>query len=501
MTIAGRWEQAPRAQALLRSARPGWAELVLVPGLVCGATGIVRLGSKSLWLDESVSATLAQLGWRDLAGVLVARETNMALYHLVLKAWTEIFGAGELAVRGLSVLCAAGAACAVTVLAGRLLGRRAAVVAGLLFGLNPVVLVFAQTARGYALCLLLVVAAELLLVEAVRRRSRSAWIGHAGVTACAVFTNSLVVLLPVANLLALATLPRSMVRRRDVAGSTVLLLVLVIPFVLRVQRANAAGVGWIASSGGGRLVERLNDVILAAVSLSLLAVAVAGTLAVVVRAGRSATPRSSRFAPALLASWLVVPIVGVLALSIGYRPLLVPRYLVFCLPPLLILVAAALARPRPAAATAAGVALALLLSLALDVMWYRAAPKEDWRSAVAEVAARGGAGDGILFYPAYSSLPFDYYRSRVPGAVQMAHAGPEQARGVAGLGPVAIGPSVAAASARQVSRLWLVVRRGQAGPSAGERAVRRGIEDAGLVAASQRCFERACVAEYRRPAP
>jgi len=503
MTVAGRWAQAPTARLRLRLARQGRAGLVLLPGLVCAVTGSVLLGGKSLGQDESVSATLARLGWHDLARVLFGREANMAVYHLLLKGWTAVFGAGESAVRSLSVLCAAGAASALFLLVARLLGRRTAVVSGILFGLNPVVLRLAQTARGYALCLLLVVAAELLLVVAVQRRSRSAWVGYAVVTACAVATNSLVVLLPAANLLALAALPRSAVRRRDLAGSTALLSLLVAPLLLRVQQANADGVGWIAAgTSGGRLVQRLNQVVPPVASLSLLAVAVLGVLAVVVQHGRSTTPRPPRFALALLVSWLVTPTVGMVALSIAYRPLLVPRYLAYCLPPLVILVAVALLRLRPAAA-AAGVSLALLVSLALDVGWYRASPKEDWRSAVAEVSARAEAADGVLFYPAYGRLPFDYYRSRAPGGVELEPLHPEEARSVTGelaaLGPLPIGREVVAASAGRASRLWLVVRRDQAGPSAGEQAVRRGLGDAGLVEASQRCFGRACVAEYRRP--
>src|SRR6266540_266225 len=463
MTVAGRWAQAPTARLRLRLARQGRAGLVLLPGLVCAVTGSVLLGGKSLGQDESVSATLARLGWHDLARVLFGREANMAVYHLLLKGWTAVFGAGESAVRSLSVLCAAGAASALFLLVARLLGRRTAVVSGILFGLNPVVLRLAQTARGYALCLLLVVAAELLLVVAVQRRSRSAWVGYAVVTACAVATNSLVVLLPAANLLALAALPRSAVRRRDLAGSTALLSLLVAPLLLRVQQANADGVGWIAAgTSGGRLVQRLNQVVPPVASLSLLAVAVLGVFAVVVQHGRSTTPRPPRFALALLVSWLVTPTVGMVALSIAYRPLLVPRYLAYCLPPLVILVAVALLRLRPAA-----------------------------------------AADGVLFYPAYGRLPFDYYRSRAPGGVELEPLHPEEARGVTGelaaLGPLPIGREVVAASAGRASRLWLVVRRDQAGPSAGEQAVRRGLGDAGLVEASQRCFGRACVAEYRRP--
>jgi mannosyltransferase len=501
MTVGAQWVQAS-ALARLGRPRPGLG-LLLLPGLICGMAGLVLLGRKSLWLDESVSATLAQLDWSVLGDVLVRREANMALYHLALKVWTEAFGASEFAVRSLSVLCAAGSACAVSALAARLLGVRVAVASALLYGLNPAVLVFAQTARGYALCLLLVVVAELLVVHAVQGRSRSAWIGYAVVTAAAIYTNVLVVLLAVANLIAVASLPRLVVRRRDLAVSTSLLLMLVLPLLLRVPQANAGGVGWIAGTAGGELVRRLNSTIPAPVALSLLGVAALGAVAVVVRRGRSSMAWWSRFRIVLPASWLLTPTLGILALSIGYRPLLVPRYLIYCLPPLVILAAAALVRLLPGKLALAGLAVALSVSLALDVAWYRANPEEDWRSAVAEVTARRRATDAVLYYPAYTRLPFDYYRSRSPRPIELELVypprGPEVGDELQALGPVPIDRSVVAASARRVDHLWLVLRREQAGPSTGEQGVRAGLEDAGLVAVGQRCFTHACVAEFTRP--
>jgi hypothetical protein len=237
-------------------------------------------------------------------------------------------------------------------------------------------------------------------------------------------------------------------------------------------------------------------------STSLLIITIIGVLAVVVHRRRSRPDWPARLAPVLLTAWLVTPLIGVVVLTIAYRPLLVPRYLGYCLPPLVVLVAAALVRLR-AAAMVAGLSMALLLSLAFDLTWYRAGPKEGWRPLVAEVAARRGVADEILFYPAYSRLPFDYYQSRFPGGAVMEPVYPAQASGVGGglaaLGPVPIGRSVVAASARNVPRLWLVVRRDQAGPSTREQAVHAGLGDAGLVAVRQACYGRACYAEYQRP--
>lgn len=501
MTIAASWTE--RSSPLRLVLRPQ-AWLMVLPGLLCGALGLLFLGEKSVWLDESVSATLAQLDWPTLADVLVGREANMALYHLLLKGWTTIFGVSEFAIRSLSVLCAAGAACAVSALSARMFGARTAWISGMLFAANPVVLVFGQTARGYALCLLLVVVAELLFLHALQHGRRRAWLGYAVVAALAIYASLMVVLLPLANVVTAGALPRAVARRRDLALSTALVLLLVAPLLVLAQRANADGVGWISNTVGGELVKRLNGTVPAPVTLSVIGAVVLCAGAATLRRWRPVATGSPHFAILLLASWLLVPIVGIIGLSIGYRPLLVPRYLVYCLPPLVMLGGAAIVRLRPGGLLVGVVAAALAISLALDVEWYRTPAREDWRSAVAEVLSRRGADDGVLFYPAFSRVPFDYYRSRVPPAAELKviyppGTGQGQAR-LRALGHVPIDQTVVAASASRLDRLWLVARREGAGVTSAEQGVRTGLEDAGLRVAGQWCFRRSCVTEYVRPA-
>jgi mannosyltransferase len=498
MTVAAR--PATRAPTL-RLVRGPRLWLLLLPGLACGALGLLFLDEKSVWLDESVSATLVQLDWATLTDVLVGREANMALYHLLLKGWTAAFGAGEFAIRSLSVLCAAGAAYAVSALSARMLGSRTGFVSGMLFAANPVVLVFAQTARGYALCLLLAVVAELLFLHAVHDGARTAWLGYAVVAALAACANLMVLLLPMANAVAAAALPRPVARRRDLALSTVLVLVLVAPLLVLARRANVGGVGWISGTAAGQLVERLNAVVPAPVTLALGGAAVLGAGVATLRRLRPAAPGTHRFVVLLLGSWLLVPVLGIVALSIGYRPLLVPRYLVYCLPPLVILAAAAIVRLRPRGLALAGVVAALSVSLALDVIWYRSPPREDWRSAVATVTSRQDVGDGVLFSPAFARMPFDYYRARGPRPAELEVVGPPGPGDgrLRALGHVPVDRAAIAAAAGRVDRLWLVARRDGAGGTPSEQEVRTGLEDAGLRVAGQWCFRQACVAEYLRP--
>jgi hypothetical protein len=100
------------------------------------------------------------------------------------------------------------------------------------------------------------------------------------------------------------------------------------------------------------------------------------------------------------ALWLIVPIVGTLAITYLVQPVLQPKYLIAVLPAAAII----LARNRP-------VAIAVLLALSLVGVgdWYVNGVKDDWRSAVAWVASEARPGDGIIFEPSYLVLPFDYY--------------------------------------------------------------------------------------------
>ena len=137
--------------------------LAVVAELVLGAIlGSLFLDTHGLFLDESVSATLATAPWHVFAHVVTHREANMALYYLLLRGWV-VFGHSEIALRSLSVIIAVGSLWVVIVLARRLFGPRAALLAGLLFAVNPLFVQFAQDARGYSLALLFVSASCYLL--------------------------------------------------------------------------------------------------------------------------------------------------------------------------------------------------------------------------------------------------------------------------------------------------------------------------------------------------
>lgn len=125
-----------------------WACLVIL--LAATALRFVALGRQSLWTDELFSVYWAKAG----AGFMLAHlrdETNPPLYYLMLEAWMLVFGDGEAVVRLLSALLSALTVPVVYLLGKNAFGRRAGVIAALLYAFSYWHLYYAQETRGYAL--------------------------------------------------------------------------------------------------------------------------------------------------------------------------------------------------------------------------------------------------------------------------------------------------------------------------------------------------------------
>jgi 4-amino-4-deoxy-L-arabinose transferase-like glycosyltransferase len=158
-----------------------------------------RLDAQSLWLDEGSSWQLARASWASLLGELLNPTAGYPLYHLLLKLWIAIFGDSELALRAPSALAGALAVPAVY-MAGRELGRDAraagyAMSAALIVLIGPFPLWYAQEAKVYSLLLLAAALICWLLLRALRTNSRRDWLLLGGLALAALFVHRLAGLL------------------------------------------------------------------------------------------------------------------------------------------------------------------------------------------------------------------------------------------------------------------------------------------------------------------
>jgi len=131
---------------------------------------------------------------------------------------------------------------------------------------------------------------------------------------------------------------------------------------------------------------------------------------------------SKTWSYAFLLSWLFVPLVIGIVISLR-KPVLVDRYFIICLPPLVLLAAVGISQIRPSWISVLSLIVLLSLSARGDFRYYShgmLAPfgqccphKEDWRGATAYVVSHALPKDGILFYLGKGRFGFDYYVRRL----------------------------------------------------------------------------------------
>jgi hypothetical protein len=111
--------------------------------------------------------------------------------------------------------------------------------------------------------------------------------------------------------------------------------------------------------------------------------------------------------------WLILPLILVLFISLRW-PAFEPRFLIFCVPPLVLLVANGLTQIRSKVLFSA--ALMVLLGLSLDGTnsYYRGRADEehtdDWRNATRHILAQAETGDAVLFSYSEERIAFDEYQ-------------------------------------------------------------------------------------------
>jgi|GEM_PF-548442 len=150
--------------------------LLLLIGLllVAAATRLYHLQTQSIWFDEGWSAYAA--AQPTLEAIINADATNPPLYYLLLNIAARGFGAGELALRYVSLLLDILVIPLAYQLARRVFSPAAGIGAAFLVAASPLLWWASQEARMYTLLAILVLFAALAWHELFRRPSRGAWL-------------------------------------------------------------------------------------------------------------------------------------------------------------------------------------------------------------------------------------------------------------------------------------------------------------------------------------
>ncbi len=120
-----------------------------------------KLGAESYWLDEMITLYRTQTGWK------LHYAAWPPLYFWLAWIWARIFGISEVALRFLSVLWGVIAVVSVFYL-GSLFSIRTGIFASVLTMFNPIVVKYAQEARGYTMLLALSAFSAAMFVKVLK---------------------------------------------------------------------------------------------------------------------------------------------------------------------------------------------------------------------------------------------------------------------------------------------------------------------------------------------
>jgi mannosyltransferase len=423
--------------------RVHWLTLFLL--LVAGAVvRVLFLALKPFWFDECFSAEVARMNWSNFLHLLWWREANMSLYYLLLRVWLRFephlelhFGTHdgqiEFFIRSLSVLMAVATIPAIYWLARQLYDRRVALIAAALLTFNAYSVRYSQEARSYALFLLLATLSSGFLIALLRAPTRRNRIGYALVSVLAVYAHFYALLLLVTHWLALRRLRSARgIDQPTQSGPPlaaqirrvwITIGLAVLPLLIFVAKTGAGPIRWIQRPGLRDVLEFYSE-LAGGSNWGLLLLYVVACIAAVApdrtrlsgdgeTEDQKGTTNWETWRNWFLLLWLFFPAVITVLLSFA-RPVFLSRYMIFCLPPLLILTAAGLARLRQSWLLSAVLAGILLLA-SQGIFFVYTHDFDNERDASVSAANfildHAQPGDAVVFHIAGTRIPYEFVRS------------------------------------------------------------------------------------------
>lgn len=398
----------------------------MLAGFVLRLHGYTR---HDLWLDEANSVAISRHAFTEIPAVL-AHDSSPPLYYFLLRLWMGVMGESEAAVRFPSVLLGTALVAATALLAHRLAGGPAAVVAAWLMAVTPMAVQFSQQTRMYTLLPLFAVAAVERLLVYLRNGSRGALALHTLALVACFYTHNWGLLLVPGCAAAVLLGPRARWRRWAAASAGA--IVAYAPWIpslwqqmhessyrfIEVIGADSAE-PWLLplrsielfATGVGNPGEQPGPLIPDAAAWLVTSAWILVAAAAIVRKPDFRVPALQVLAP------ILSPLCTAAAWSLLGRPIyFLGRYEIMVLPMMIAVVAAALALlvpPRPAAAIvgAWGIVLATL-SWNYTSAVRRTYPEPTMARALAPALR---AGDRVVFTGLFRATT-EYYLRRA-GAI------------------------------------------------------------------------------------
>jgi mannosyltransferase len=387
-----------------------------VSALVSATVVLPTLGRQPLSWNEAVSLSAAQRSLPNLVGMLRHTDAPLGLYYLLLRGWVSLLALVGVVptafwLRLPSALAVIMAVALAAALAARWFGSRAALLAGVLLAVHPLLTFYGQDARPYGLVTLAFLASTWLLMRGLQTPTASRLAVYALVSTVTVYLHLFAGYAFAAHVLLVLHQTRGDRGRRLrwlATGAAVVAACL--PLVI-LARGQSQEVGWIPKPSVASVSSTVANVFGGAALLLVFVV-------IMVVASRSGADGEMSSMIKFLSVWALVPVAALVVVDLVV-PDLVARYALVSVPAAVIVVAAIATRARSRSVTGL-VALAVAVSVVtVGVQQSRSFKYEDYRTAADLMGDSAQPGDAVMFLPISTRVGFEPYRKLEPDMAEI----------------------------------------------------------------------------------
>lgn len=397
---------------------------------------LFRLGSNSLWLDESMSVWFANRSLGDVLLMQPSGDVHPPLYYLILSLWIRLFGSGEFQVRLLSTAFGVASIPLLYIVVKNLFrNSSAALVSAFILSISPFHVYYSQESRMYSLLTFFVLLSIFFMIQMLsignqkERAGKTLFysIGYVLSTVAALYCHNIALFLPVAQNLFFIIFRR---RRKPLlkfwilSGATILLLwapwassffeqssmVQKGFYAPRITFGGIANVFAIFNNGPAFWLFNwinINHLDILQGRWVLLTFIFFGTLFLIGVASMHHNPLPL----ALLLFTFFVPVGAEVLISLK-RPIIATQTLIWASVPYYVLIAKGIVALRNRWAVCMGIVFLIIFNSSALYKYYTEFEKERWDLAAQYVSENLDKDDLILFSSGFGQIPFDYYFDR-----------------------------------------------------------------------------------------
>lgn len=370
-------------------------------------------GRAEVGLDDATSADIAALPFPALLKFVIWNEPTMGFYYALLHFWRAIAGSSPLALRTLSILFSVATVPAIYLLGRRLFNSGVGLSAAFLLASNATAVDFAQVIKSYSLLILLVVACSFFFVKLIalpKAKITDSW-PYIISSALAVYAHMHATFALIAH--ALSACFRRPVPWRALIASGVIVGLAVLPLPIVTFAHYQGQSDWITQAPlkwmakvvpflcGAPLFTKTASAIL--LTLSSTGLAAVGAF----------TADFSRWSRTFTVNGLIVPL-GLCALLSFFKPAFFgeSRYLLICLPFLVLLVALGIeAFRRPVIVLGAVMALEIWQVVLRPLQYQTPTNRSYWSEATDYLFSTAKPGDRVVVSWKYDAWLYWYYEA------------------------------------------------------------------------------------------